>query len=190
MIKQCVQCGKDFEQTRMSKHCSRRCIMLTVNTKEHTENWRLAGRARWKDHIYKTKEEKLESARLSLKKRRESSVEWNRKNKEWFHQWYLENKKEIGEANIKRYYLRKYGITIEAKQRKIEIQENKCGICSDFIDMKNGHLDHDHKTGLIRGVLCSKCNQGIGMFRESYQILSNAIEYLDQHQDSGIVDCQ
>jgi hypothetical protein len=41
------------------------------------------------------------------------------------------------------------------------------------------HIDHDHKTGLVRGLLCKHCNQGLGHFRDSTTFLHNAVGYLE-----------
>jgi len=48
--------------------------------------------------------------------------------------------------------------------------------------LKNIHVDHNHTTGIVRGILCSKCNQGIGLFMENKNILKSAIEYLEKHE--------
>jgi len=57
-----------------------------------------------------------------------------------------------------------------------ESQSGKCAICGDAQEMLV--VDHDHTTGTVRGLLCHKCNQGIGLLRESKEIMQNAIAYL------------
>lgn len=60
----------------------------------------------------------------------------------------------------------------------------KCAICKAGIEEWGGEkgntscIDHDHKTNKVRGLLCSKCNLGIGMFEDNSENLKNAIEYL------------
>lgn len=54
-------------------------------------------------------------------------------------------------------------------------QKNLCGICSKA---KKLVVDHDHKTGKIRGLLCTNCNQALGGFYDSKEILQSAINYL------------
>lgn len=57
----------------------------------------------------------------------------------------------------------------------------KCEIC----ETKNPgsstfHTDHDHKSGIVRGLLCANCNKGLGHFKDDITILNNAIEYLNR----------
>lgn len=55
---------------------------------------------------------------------------------------------------------------------------NGCSICGGPAE----HIDHDHKTGVLRGMLCQQCNRGIGMFRDDPTILDRAADYLRQHR--------
>ncbi len=58
-------------------------------------------------------------------------------------------------------------------------QENKCAICKDeFENTRDAHLDHNHKTGISRLVLCSNCNTGLGLFKDNIELLQVAIQYL------------
>ncbi len=56
-------------------------------------------------------------------------------------------------------------------------QKGKCAICNKKSKSKMV-IDHNHKTGKIRGLLCIQCNSGLGMFRDSRKVLSRAIKYL------------
>ena len=60
-----------------------------------------------------------------------------------------------------------------------ELQDEKCAICETHITYENAKLDHCHTENRIRGVLCTPCNVGIGMLKESSQIMSAAIAYLN-----------
>lgn len=59
-------------------------------------------------------------------------------------------------------------------------QGGKCAICGALAPAGNGswHADHDHETGLLRGVLCNACNPGLGCFKDSTKHLFSAIKYL------------
>lgn len=69
------------------------------------------------------------------------------------------------------------GLTKEQYYRIMAKQDHRCAICKRFIE-DNLCIDHCHKTGIIRGLLCKKCNLGLGHFYDSSELLSNAIHYL------------
>ena len=81
----------------------------------------------------------------------------------------------------KSYYLKfTYGISLDQFNSLLTKQNNCCAICNRVSPTGyNWHVDHCHKTGRIRGILCSKCNQGLGMFEENIISIKKAIEYLD-----------
>lgn len=84
--------------------------------------------------------------------------------------------------NARQALLRSYKITQADYDALLQKQSNKCAICkSSDTGRKTSVLflvDHDHKTGKVRGLLCHKCNAAIGMLRDSIEILNFAIEYL------------
>ena len=51
-------------------------------------------------------------------------------------------------------------------------------ICKSPPGHKSLHIDHDHKTGKVRGLLCHGCNTAIGLMKDDVNILTKAIEYL------------
>jgi len=68
---------------------------------------------------------------------------------------------------------------------QISIQGNACAICRQSFNTVKPCLDHCHKTGKARSVLCVQCNAGIGMFKDNVLILENAIRYLiDNKKDT------
>ena len=71
---------------------------------------------------------------------------------------------------------RLYGITPEHFATLIEQQENRCAICRTIPD--RFHLDHDHRTEIVRGLLCGQCNRALGLFGDDPQVLAAAIDYL------------
>lgn len=70
--------------------------------------------------------------------------------------------------------------TINDYEKLIIKQNNKCLICErDFSQIKDSpNLDHCHKTNKVRGILCYKCNVGIGLFKDNIEVLKRAISYL------------
>lgn len=79
----------------------------------------------------------------------------------------------------KRYHLKKnYGLTLDIFNSLLELQENKCAICkSEFTETNIPHIDHCHKTGNIREILCRMCNMSLGMVKDDITILSTMIQY-------------
>lgn len=79
-------------------------------------------------------------------------------------------------------YKIQYGITLEDYNKMLEDQNNKCKICgsskSGTIQHNRLVVDHDHKTGKVRGLLCDKCNRGLGYLGDSIENLEKAVEYL------------
>lgn len=71
-----------------------------------------------------------------------------------------------------------YGITIEQKNKMLIEQKEMCAICSHKLSLTGSFVDHDHSTNKIRGLLCTVCNTGLGMFKDSEVNLQNAITYL------------
>jgi len=59
-------------------------------------------------------------------------------------------------------------------------QQGQCAICECDLtwDSRLTHVDHDHATNKVRGLLCSTCNQGLGSFRDSIAMLEKAVQYL------------
>lgn len=99
--------------------------------------------------------------------------------REYANQFYRANRERW--KGLSRKYLMKntYGITVEVFDKILESQGGKCAICRGINKAdKQMHLDHDHSTGKIRGVLCQRCNHGLGHFRDNIQYLENAAKYL------------
>lgn len=73
-----------------------------------------------------------------------------------------------------------FGITKEEYYQILEKQGGVCAICRKHHDTKIKHLDvdHCHETGLVRGILCRACNNGIGLFRDRSDLADSAVKYL------------
>lgn len=95
---------------------------------------------------------------------------------------YEEEKDYIREMRRKQ----RYGLPIGAYAYLVGVYGAKCGICGTTEPMGTGagnkqfSIDHDERTGLIRGLLCSKCNIGIGALQHKISFLKKAIEYLSR----------
>ena len=80
---------------------------------------------------------------------------------------------------------RKYGLTPEQYQYMLTAQGSACAICRRPFDLTIGtpnspHIDHDHDTGALRGLLCGSCNRAIGLLQDSPNLTWAATQYLDK----------
>jgi len=74
----------------------------------------------------------------------------------------------------------KYKLSLGGYNKLLESQDNKCAVCKldQSFFKKNFAVDHNHDTGEIRGLLCTNCNQGLGLFMDNIDLLGCAIKYL------------
>lgn len=74
----------------------------------------------------------------------------------------------------------RYLLSSNEYEKLLIIQDFKCAICNKHQSecKKSLSVDHNHVTGEVRGLLCSQCNVGLGMFKENEDSLINAIKYL------------
>jgi hypothetical protein len=118
-------------------------------------------------------------------------LRWQRENPELYRaklRDYAESgKKRI--ADRKSHLKRKYGLTIEQYDAMLAAQAGGCAICGepprDDIEL---HVDHDHTTGAVRGLLCFRCNNAIGDLREATELFEAAAAYLDRHASDDLVE--
>jgi len=75
-----------------------------------------------------------------------------------------EHRKRIGELSRASNLKRLYGITVEQYDKLSEKQSGGCFICGHKMETQRLHVDHDHKTGKVRGLLCYLCNVKVGWF--------------------------
>lgn len=82
---------------------------------------------------------------------------------------------------------KKYGIGTDAIMHLLMIQSGKCAICRQIMKQPASTrgqaldtitVDHDHKTGNLRSLLCSGCNKGIGLLKDDIEIIVSALRYL------------
>lgn len=119
-------------------------------------------------------------------------------------QWRKENKTEkrklrTNELQLKRYHENSSLICLKANTKRLKLtpewyieqfnkQNEKCAICNQKEiqintkgEIKRLAIDHNHKTGKVRDLLCSNCNRALGHFKDDVEIIENAIKYLNKH---------
>lgn len=92
-------------------------------------------------------------------------------------------------VNSKEYHrnivlIHKYNITLEEYNKMLFKQDNKCAICERHLNElpKTFDVDHCHTTGKVRGLLCGKCNMGIGYFQDNSLIIEKALTYIKSYK--------
>ena len=147
----------------------------------------------------KHKEEKREHSRqwnLNHKiEKAEYDKQYRKDNKEHYKQYRLDHKKERTEYNRRYNYEHKeesakrnkkwrlnvaHGLTYKEWEGLWYAQDGRCAICDKFFaEQIDINVDHDHETGKIRGLLCRKCNYGLGYFDDSVELLEEATQYIN-----------
>lgn len=100
--------------------------------------------------------------------------------RDYVKKWREENPDKI-RAQHHRQKIKRYGLTLNEYKALLETCSGKCWICGDRPeDPRNFHIDHNHETNEVRGLLCIGCNVGLGAFRDDPSLLSRAIDYLSR----------
>ena len=96
--------------------------------------------------------------------------------------WQDANPEKVFAYNLKSKLMKKYGLSVEDWDSMFKNQNGRCVICGRHQSELKRSLcvDHDHKTGKVRGLLCFNCNMAIGFLDDNKQSLKNAISYLEQ----------
>lgn len=95
-------------------------------------------------------------------------------------EWRTKNP-EAAAANRQRSRVKVYDLSIEEYDALLEKQSHACAICRKTAPGGKGrwHIDHNHATGKVRGLLCAMCNVGLGNFYDDIALLKGAIDYLE-----------
>ena len=68
-----------------------------------------------------------------------------------------------------------------------KIENRQCKICHIAITPDTWHIDHDHQTNKVRGILCAKCNRGLGAFGDDLNLIKSAVTYLENSTVLNII---
>lgn len=147
-----------------------------MQTEERKRKMREYSRAHRKAGGEELRLREREYDRSHPRKRKQYSG-WSKEEWRAYGKAYREKNKERINANRRKNYLAKtFGTARDWYEKTLEEQGGKCAICGKIPRIFT--VDHNHETGCVRGILCSNCNTGIGLFKESEENLVSAIEYL------------
>ena len=181
--KKCINCNKEFVPSKNDvriKFCCEDCRKEYRKKNDYMKEY------------YKNNKEKYYEMNHSdrHKERKNTARNIRYHEDEVFRRKVIEKSKNyrIRHPDAKRNqdYMEKYGMTIDDYNKILESQGGKCAICGKPNSGINGRdrlfVDHDHKTGMVRGLLCSNCNHGLGNFHDNISFLESAIDYLEVYQ--------
>lgn len=163
------------------------CEKARKNSKEYQEGY-AAYYEKNKDKVLANSKEYYYNNRENVNRRHseysKNNPEIGRKSRK---EHYWRNRDKLLEGNREYRYMRNYGLTLERFDEMRLEQNHRCFIChthetEERLEVLN--VDHDHETGEVRKLLCSLCNKGLGLFKDSPALLENAASYLRLHGKS------
>lgn len=113
---------------------------------------------------------------------REASIasvkRWQQENKEHLHAYRKEYRQRRKLEDRNAYLRRKFKITQADYEAILAMQGGGCAICGKAPGKISLHVDHDHETGEVRGLLCVGCNNALGQFHDDQELLARAADYI------------
>lgn len=156
-MKTCTKCGKHKKSSEFFK-------------RNDTKSWQTL-RSHCKDCTSKKTSTYYSE---NSEKYKSLSKEWYIKNRSRLVEYNKNHKEETRQYNL----MKKYGIGLDDFDALLKIQGGLCAICKKSSGTKPLFVDHCHKTGKVRGLLCGSCNSAIGLLKESTTSMTRAIKYL------------
>jgi hypothetical protein len=147
--------------------------------------------SRNKERVKARNKERWKTDAAYRKRRRAYHTAWRKQNKQhvldyyraYAPKWRDKNRKNLKLKRRADHLQRQYGMSEVDYQARLAAQGGVCAICKTT---KPGGthrvfmVDHDHKTGAIRGLLCAACNRGLGFFKDDPNYLAAAVVYLKE----------
>jgi hypothetical protein len=138
--------------------------------------------AKYAEYLQKEKERGRKKAKdiqndpIRKEKRNKYYKKYTEKNKDRVKKQQSRSPEQWKKINI----ARRYGITVEYYDSLLVQQNELCAIC--LKKPLKFHVDHCHESGIVRALLCSKCNTSLGLLQEDVEIFNRAIKYLEKHK--------
>lgn len=175
--KQCLQCGKIFTPSKNDSRivfCCTDCRLEYRKATGYMDNYYHANLKKWQDR--NDSREHKDAKNAARRKKYAEDAEYREHQKQLVREY-----NRLHPETKQRQRAKHYGLTLEEKESIYESQGGRCAICGG--DGTNGkwdtlYIDHDHKTGKVRGLLCARCNFALGQFDDDISRLEKAAEYL------------
>lgn len=94
-------------------------------------------------------------------------------------QWFRENPERTAATKRRHNLAKNYNMTVEQYDQLFDMQDGKCAVCGSRV-FGRLPVDHCHRTGRVRGLLCHRCNRALGLIGDSVELLRKAIDYLER----------
>ena len=167
-MKNCQSCGNSFDSPdwrlkTCSEECSKKLRLSGLRRRRASKKIplkRILCVVCNKEFIPSRKKTLCCSSDCSVKRKTHKTKEWN-------------------SLNSKRASLRKnYDLSLEDVENILQKQNYRCAVCEKILS--KFFIDHNHKTGKVRGILCFNCNTALGKFEDNPELLAKAIIYLSK----------
>lgn len=155
-MKRCSKCKKEKSLSKFYKN---------KNKKDGLDYWCKECK---KDYRWNHREETNERCKKYRQEHREKAREYAQ-----------EYARKYPERIRKQWLKYKYGLTPKQHLQMYADQNGCCAICKRTVPYDRIFIDHNHKTGKVRGLLCQKCNAALGMINEKIRILKSMIRYIE-----------
>lgn len=158
LVKACAYCAIEFTPRRVTqKYCTRQCGDKGVEAKrrEKKNAW---SRAKYKENpaLFRERHDR----------------------------WYWGNRANSRIARRRAFVKEKYGLTLEQVKEMVTRQGGLCALCHEPLP-ERFHIDHDHGTGAVRGLLHDQCNRGLSLFGDNVRRIELAVVYLNGYSDGS-----
>ncbi len=171
----CIKCG--ITRPATSEFFPRRKGAILRNeckecNSEYHRSWA-------EDNRERSREIKTKYAKANPEKHRGDPEKDNLRSK----RWRSKNPRQLAFLSRRWHLKTKYGLSIEDYHSKLAEQNGKCAICGTDKTGKhdNFHVDHDHKTGIVRSLLCSGCNHIVGTLEGKADLLELSKNYIERY---------
>lgn len=176
--------------------------MYSIKKREYNRKWQETNKNKVAVHFKKYWDKKRDEVNKKRRERyaldpekfREKTKKWQKNNPEkkkaTMDSWRKNNpnyRKEYEEKYPEKFHSRRFKelmwrikvkMTYDDFKQMLKKQDNKCAICGKEETKRRMSVDHCHKTGKVRGLLCQLCNTSLGGFKDDVAILKKAIKYL------------
>ena len=143
----------------------------------YNQQWR-QNNPDYRKNYRRTNPEKLSAQDMAYRSKNLEKVHIRNK------RWQVRNIDKIRNSSLRN----RYNITLPMYNEMLSKQDNRCKICNILPDLDSKfkqhrilHVDHDHATNIVRGLLCNNCNHMLGAAKDNSAILRSAATYIDLH---------